>query len=231
MTQNSHPSLGVRFAGQFPAYGDFLKQEFGKKAFNRLIERVERVAYKVALFQDDTGNTATQNRWDLESTDRSFADRNTCDQIASDLLLDLALSWTTSQMSVAAQSELLAAGRHLGQNSNLICPFSNTPILPEFIKESVLSTSRLGKLEVPIDYLDYSMRPLHSCGNLSWFKYLEILFSLREFYSDRKKMISKVQTKAYMTDRRQTGDYPTNREYRWEGHPDSPQFATKFQSI
>ena len=35
----------------------------------------------------------------------------------------------------------------------------------------------------------------------------------------------KTEVKTYLTDRAQTGDYQTNREKRWESHPDGVQFA------
>jgi hypothetical protein len=54
------------------------------------------------------------------------------------------------------------------------------------------------------------------------------IFNLENFLSDVtknpvdykvvKKIYEKVRTKAYYTDRSQTGDYPTNREIRWEVH-------------
>ncbi|MDM3844430.1 MAG: hypothetical protein PT116_05135 [Aphanizomenon gracile PMC638.10] len=46
-----------------------------------------------------------------------------------------------------------------------------------------------------------------------------------DYYKLFKEIYSKVRTKAYLTDRSQTGYYPTNREYRWEVHPDSIEFA------
>jgi hypothetical protein len=45
----------------------------------------------------------------------------------------------------------------------------------------------------------------------------------REF----QQIFSKIQVKSYLTDRALTGDYKTNREKRWETHPDSPQFALR----
>lgn len=46
-----------------------------------------------------------------------------------------------------------------------------------------------------------------------------------DYYKLFKEIYSKVRTKAYLTDRSQTGNYPTNREYRWEVHPESIEFA------
>jgi hypothetical protein len=46
-----------------------------------------------------------------------------------------------------------------------------------------------------------------------------------DYYKLFKEIYNKVRTKAYLTDRSQTGDYPTNREIRWEVHPESIEFA------
>jgi hypothetical protein len=46
-----------------------------------------------------------------------------------------------------------------------------------------------------------------------------------DYYKLFKEIYNKVRTKAYLADRSQTGYYPTNREYRWEVHPDSIEFA------
>ncbi len=39
------------------------------------------------------------------------------------------------------------------------------------------------------------------------------------------KISKKIKIKAYQTDRAQTGKHQTNREKRWESHPDNFQFA------
>ena len=46
-----------------------------------------------------------------------------------------------------------------------------------------------------------------------------------QYYKLFQKIYNKVRTKAYLTDRGQTGGYQTNRELRWEAHPDSIEFA------
>ena len=40
-------------------------------------------------------------------------------------------------------------------------------------------------------------------------------------------ILDKVRVKSYLTDRSLTGDFKTNREKRWEAHPQSPQFALR----
>lgn len=41
----------------------------------------------------------------------------------------------------------------------------------------------------------------------------------------------KIQVKTYLTDRAQTGPHKTNREKRWEAHPESVQFATHYTCV
>jgi hypothetical protein len=90
--------------------------------------------------------------------------------------------------------------------------------------------------EVPLDYRNRDVG--HCIGNVCWlFDDVEILRTLllRELVSDRDLLGSlagafhlarnKTLVKTYLTDRAQTGGYPTDREKRWEAHPDSVQFA------
>ncbi len=92
--------------------------------------------------------------------------------------------------------------------------------------------------------LDYSHRftaqgRLHQQGNLIWF-YDELILrtlKLRKFLTDSstspdhkffKNVLSdKIKVKTYLTDRVLTGDYKTNREKRWETHPNSVHFAER----
>lgn len=53
------------------------------------------------------------------------------------------------------------------------------------------------------------------------------VYRLRGLFQQHKRLLDRVQTKVCLTDRRQTGDYQTNREVRWETHPASPQFALR----
>jgi hypothetical protein len=90
--------------------------------------------------------------------------------------------------------------------------------------------------ETPIDYRDRAAG--HRVGNLYWlFDDPEIAQTLllRELVSDPNVIGEltrafdlagkKTEVKTYLTDRAQTGDYQTNREKRWESHPDGVQFA------
>jgi len=95
--------------------------------------------------------------------------------------------------------------------------------------------------EVP---LDYSRRlttqgRLHQQGNLIWTCDELILrtLRLRKYLTDsttspdheffQTVLSDKIKVKTYLTDRVLTGSHKTNREKRWEAHPDSVHFAER----
>lgn len=89
--------------------------------------------------------------------------------------------------------------------------------------------------EVPIDYLE---RAGHTPGNMGWIwddPEIEHTLLLRERVSDEDIVGPltrafdlagrKTGVKTYLTDRALTGAHKTNREKRWEAHPEGVQFA------
>lgn len=92
--------------------------------------------------------------------------------------------------------------------------------------------------------LDYAMRltpqnRLHQRGNLIWI-YDDLVLrtlKLRKYLTDestspdrqffRAVLSDKIKVKTYLTDRVLTGEYKTNREKRWETHPNSVHFAER----
>ena len=115
-------------------------------------------------------------------------------------------------------------------------------------KISQLNDSQLGILkdycsnsiynfELPIDYIERHVVPFHNVDNIDIFitPTIERCTKIRRLIKDPtknpkaaifKKVISqKIKVKAYQTDRAQTGAHQTNREKRWESHPDNYQFA------
>lgn len=115
-------------------------------------------------------------------------------------------------------------------------------------KISQLSDFRLGILkdycsnsiynfELPIDYVDRYAVPFHDAGNIDIFITPEIerCTKMRRLIKDpaknpkaeifKKAISQKIKVKAYQTDRAQTGAHQTNREKRWESHPENYQFA------
>ncbi|MCR0391552.1 hypothetical protein MKD04_06025 [[Clostridium] innocuum] len=90
---------------------------------------------------------------------------------------------------------------------------------------------------LPIDYIRKNATPIHISRNIKVFMDSDI-----QRYTLVKQIIynsdlnpdkdvferiykDKIQVKAYKTDRSQTGDYKTNRELRWEAHPNNFQFS------
>jgi hypothetical protein len=120
--------------------------------------------------------------------------------------------------------------------------------LPEWLQTSVHSecmnlsfSSGMIPYEAPLDYSHRftAQGRLHQQGNLIWF-YDELILrtlKLRKFLTDSstssdheffKTVLSdKIKVKTYLTDRVLTGDYKTNREKRWETHPNSVHFAER----
>lgn len=92
--------------------------------------------------------------------------------------------------------------------------------------------------EFPIDYASKSAVPIHTVGNVHLLRGPEYqrLLGVRRALLDSKlnpdcqlfeDVFAKIRVKSYLTDRAQTGNYQTNREKRWEAHPQSPQFALR----
>lgn len=97
--------------------------------------------------------------------------------------------------------------------------------------------------ELPIDYKNRWATRLHSRENVDLVygekarKALALRVALEdeEFNPDARvfKAIlkDKIEIKTYLTDRAQTGAYQTNREKRWETHPNSVQFAKRLDCM
>ncbi len=92
--------------------------------------------------------------------------------------------------------------------------------------------------EFPIDYVSKAAVPIHAVNNVRLLRDPEYqrLLGIRRALLDPKLnpdgqlfegIFDKVRVKSYLTDRAQTGNYQTNREKRWEAHPQSPQFALR----
>lgn len=93
--------------------------------------------------------------------------------------------------------------------------------------------------EIPMDYVDRFAAPIHTADNIELFlndDTKDCVF-MRRFMRDSSRnpasevfqaiLSDKIKVKTYLTDRAQTGDYKTNREKRWEAHPNSVQYALR----
>lgn len=97
--------------------------------------------------------------------------------------------------------------------------------------------------EVPLDYQDRPMGHagvrIHRSGNLVWTSTPTMLrtLKLRKYLKSRttspdsnfftRVLEDKIKVKTYLTDRVLTGGHKTNREKRWEVHPNSVHFANR----
>lgn len=106
-------------------------------------------------------------------------------------------------------------------------------MLREFFNKTVVA------YEMPVDYLDRFASPIHTASNVDLFLTDEIksCIAMRRFIRDTERnpasnvfqtiLNDKIKVKTYLTDRALTGDYKTNREKRWEAHPNSVQFSLR----
>lgn len=112
-------------------------------------------------------------------------------------------------------------------------------ILNRYIKFGLLS------YEIPVDYKKVPQRrsteKIHFHGNIDWFwddKYQKTLELRETLLSETKTkdlfvvlLKDKLKVKTYLTDRVQTGTHKTNREKRWEVHPESVHFALRKECL
>jgi hypothetical protein len=92
---------------------------------------------------------------------------------------------------------------------------------------------------MPIDYRDRSLgAPIHRRDNIVWIwdELPARVVKLRAFLLGKTAEVTarafveaynKIKVKTYLTDRALTGEHKSNREKRWETHPQSYQFALR----
>jgi len=196
----------------FEEYREKLEQYFTTAQIQKLFTRLERVCFKIAPLNPATGNTRTLLRWELPDTSPHYANEAECQNILRVLIEDL--------LGFLGDTDF--------NPRKYLTNLSDKEITKEAIVASLQTSTRIGSLELPIEYENYESG--HKHDNIFWLSPFTEIVKLRTWVSD-KNIVTKIQVKAYLTDRRQTGDYQTNREIRWEGHPDSPQFATRGDCI
>lgn len=93
--------------------------------------------------------------------------------------------------------------------------------------------------EIPLDYGGRRLgAPIHRQDNTAWMwdELPRRVISLRAFLLDPERnervrvfdeAYGKIRVKTYLTDRALTGEHKTNREKRWETHPQSVQFSLR----
>lgn len=172
------------------------------KAFRRSIVRN---AFLIEPVNDQVTSTKVEVRWSNHlDGDVRFASYDTCFAILEKLLYKIA---------------------------NL--PDDDFSIIKEFTDNTVVP------YEMPIDYINRYATPIHTAENIDLFldDTVRTCTRMRQFIRDTRRnpaaevfktiLDDKVKVKTYLTDRAQTGDYKTNREKRWEAHPNSVQYALR----
>lgn len=200
-----HIESATRVAGITPE----LKKRFGE-TYKKLAQAVLRNAFLIELVKiPKIETTKFRVRWfEQLNGDPRWCSFEECFQICLDLLLALP-AW-------------LRNDRH-GESLNL---FFDCGLIP---------------YEVPIDYYQRTGQGgrLHEPKNIGWV-YDDLILrtlKLRNYLTDagtspdasffKKVLTEKIKVKTYLTDRVLTGDYKTNREKRWETHPQSVHFAER----
>jgi hypothetical protein len=96
--------------------------------------------------------------------------------------------------------------------------------------------------ETPVDYAAKTGTAIHRPDNVVVLRETEYvrLLDMRRWLLGKDTnpasnifdgIMDKVRVKSYLTDRALTGDFKTNREKRWEAHPESPQFSVRWDCL
>lgn len=192
-----------------------LENKFGEKCAKNVICGIIRSSFLIQLVkQPDAGSSPMAERWSgrfvLGREDPRFSTIETCNSIFEKLLNEL--------------EELL-----------------NLESFEEYLKLFCSSNNSQVSYELPIDYCEASLAKIHTPENISWFdgpqfnRLLRLRSTLKTLENIDQNFITeclkKMQLKTYKTDRVKTADvgaqHYTNREYRWETHPDSVHFALR----
>jgi len=173
---------------------------------DHVVKGLIRFSFLIELVKDDVTSTKYELRWSPRlAEDPRFSTFDECSVIFVHLLSEL--SRTVSAEKVA-----------------IINTFRTTSILP---------------FELPVDYITSTELRIHTASNINWFWGPEFnnTIALRTFIANptlnpeydvfKTMLVDKVRVKTYLTDRALTGVNKTNREKRWETHPQSVQFALK----
>lgn len=192
-----------------PRIGE-LKGAFSTKAYEKLAQAILRQAFLIELVKvPKIETTKFRVRWFHQlNGDPRWCPFEECLEIAADLIDELP-TWLRDQ-----------------PNAEALRLAFECSLLP---------------YEVPIDYV-LRVTPngrIHERGNVKWYCDELVLRTLKlrqhlttpvlspdaDFF--KKVLKEKIRVKTYLTDRVLTGDHKTNREKRWETHPQSVHFAER----
>lgn len=197
-----------------------IREELGESDYRYVVTGLIRSVFLIELVNDDISSTKMEARWVLkeskgkkqekfDNSDPRFCTFEGCVEIWLKMISEL-----QSSIENADVVDLLK----LYQKYNLL-PY-----------------------EIPFDYQDStvtnkSLGGIHCPENVFWaweekyqrtLRLREILLNSRQ--NNKADLFSsilkdKIKVKTYLTDRVQTGKHKTNREKRWEVHPESVHFA------
>lgn len=208
------------------------------REYNKLRQRTERACLKIAPFYGDNTGTKQIQRWELNDKLTDQADRDAlqnteekCREIRERLLAQIPLMEGVPDMVADVEEEI---NEVLNDPSPPICPRTGELIKLDDLRKALRETTVCGSDEIPIGFDTHLQEGgRFEPGNVVWLKPPTFLYDLREYYEERgdgsQKLLKKTQRKSHKTDRRLTGDFKTNREHRWEAHPQDPQAATRYE--
>lgn len=200
---------------------NFIRDAFGVSNYKYVIKSLLRNVFLIELVNDDISSTKMETRWvikepkgkkqeEINESDPRFCLFEGCLQILLKLLSEL--------QEVASDKE----------KRNLLELYQKYNLIP---------------YELPLDYnrtSDGSLSHIHCCENLRWIwnrehqgtlKLRELLLNPQKNKNHHRLLSTilrdKLKVKTYLTDRVQTGPHKTNREKRWEVHPESVHFALR----
>jgi hypothetical protein len=203
-----------------------IRERLGESTYRYTVTGLLRNVFLIELVNDEISSTKMEVRWTtkasegkkqekFDSSDPRFCTFNGC--------LEIWLKMVNDLRSAIEDPEIV----------RLLKLYEKYNVLP---------------YEIPCDYLDspinkMSLNSIHCVENTSWIwdKKYRMALKLREILLDPKKnkhaksfdsiLKDKIKVKTYLTDRVQTGKHKTNREKRWEVHPESVHFAFRRDCI
>ena len=180
-----------------------IKQKLTDQQFKAFCRSMVRNSFLIEPVNDQVTSTKMEIRWSTHLTgDVRYANYEECVSIFEHLL---------QRIADLSEEDFL--------------------VIKEFLNNTVIP------YELPIDYIDRHATPIHTVRNVDLFlnETVRKCTKMRQFIRDTRRnpaaivfqtiLNDKLKVKTYLTDRAQTGEYKTNREKRWEAHPNSVQFA------
>ena len=178
----------------------FLNSKYVKKTLQGLI----RFAFLCQPVNDEITTTTINLRWIMAEDDSRYSSFDNCIQV-----FNHTLGCINNFLNNVSSENLEYYSLYLDNPS---CPY-----------------------DIPFDYVSIEVEKIHRVENIIFYspsdfiKILKARIAYKKILNDiiPKKILGKIDVCSYKTERSQTGDFKTNREYRWETVRCSPQGASK----